>query len=154
MKQQELKKILTYNEKSGKFHWIKNGKIAGWREKTGYVRIKHKNKKYAAHRLAFIYVYGYLPKEIDHINHIKHDNRIENLRECNRKENTRNRSMNKNNKSGKTGVFWCNTHKVWRASIKTNNKNMSLGSFRNINNAIEARIKAEKKYGFHKNHGK
>jgi hypothetical protein len=55
-----------------------------WKQNSlGYVQIKISGKLYHAHRLAWLYVYGYMPeKEIDHINRIRDDNRIANLREA------------------------------------------------------------------------
>lgn len=60
--------------------------------KDGYIAAAVKGKQYLLHRLAFFYVNGYMPVEIDHINGIRSDNRISNLREVDHKENTRNRN--------------------------------------------------------------
>ncbi|WP_422109091.1 HNH endonuclease [Xenorhabdus bovienii] len=55
-------------------------------------------------RIAWLYVYGFMPKIIDHINRIRNGNRITNLRECDFSENARNRKIQTNNKSGINGV--------------------------------------------------
>ncbi|MGU3904773.1 HNH endonuclease [Escherichia coli] len=63
-------------------------------------------------------VYGDIPEgmEIDHINGIRHDNRIENLRLVKKSANQRNRiKLSKNNSSGISGVYFCNTRKRWIA---------------------------------------
>ena len=72
--------------KTSKGKW-KSGEIAGGIDVHGYVKIRVKNLKYAAHRLAFLYMTGEIPNMIDHINRIKSDNRWENLRACDASEN-------------------------------------------------------------------
>lgn len=111
---------------------------------------------FRAHRVIWAMVHGKWPEdEIDHINHDKADNRIENLRDVTRQENCRNRSMNSNNTSGTTGVHWSNASKIWVARIKIGGGALvHIGSFKNKQDAIDARKAAEIKYGFHLNHGK
>ena len=88
------------------------------------------------------------PKEkfIDHINHNKLDNRKQNLRITEQKHNTKNRVRPSNNTSGKTGVSWKKDINKWIAYIGVNNKHIYLGEYKDIQDAINARIKAEKKY--------
>ena len=86
-----LKEILDYNESTGIFTWkvkrnsfggkVAPGAIAGSKKDDGgYIRIVIDQKKHYAHRLAFLYVHGYIPNVIDHLNGNTFDNRIENLR--------------------------------------------------------------------------
>ncbi|MDA6380520.1 HNH endonuclease signature motif containing protein [Escherichia coli] len=64
-------------------------------------------KAYPAHRLAWLIVYGTMPDGfIDHINRVRTDNRISNLRLVTHSENMQNRKIQKNNKSGYRGVSW------------------------------------------------
>ena len=86
--------------KTSKGKW-KSGEIAGGIDVHGYVKIRVKNSKYAAHRLAFLYMTGEVPNMIDHINRIKSDNRWENLRACDASENAANRSVHSNNSLGR-----------------------------------------------------
>src|SRR6478752_4511704 len=73
-----------------------SGKVAGYvNSHTGYVKIRFKYLAYLAHRLIFVYHYGYEPKYIDHINGIRTDNRIENLREATPTQNCMNQKLNK-----------------------------------------------------------
>ena len=92
--QKELKELLQYNENTGIFTWkinkakqIQIGSVAGYLHHTGYIFIKINNKNYLAHRLAWLFIYGKIPKMIDHINRQRNDNRINNLRETNYKDN-------------------------------------------------------------------
>ena len=158
--QVELKKILYFDEKTGDFTWVndcvnkvKSGDVAGC-NKDGYIVIRVNGHLYRAHRLAWLYVHGDFPSgSIDHINHKKNDNRIENLRCVSHKENCRNQSKNKRNKSGYTGVHFRKDIKKWMANIMVNGKTKTLGHFDEINDAIRARKEAESKYNFHNNHG-
>jgi len=163
MTQSELLFRLHYNWLSGVFTWknpyglkTKTGAIAGTLSSTtGYMQIQINGKLYRSHRLASMYMRGYFPaKQIDHINHIRDDNKWLNLREVTHRENHLNESLSKNNKSGKTGVSWNKQGKNWRASIWIDGTCKNLGHFKDINKAIQAREKAEFENKYHLNHGK
>lgn len=83
---------------------------------------------------------------VDHINHNPLDNRKSNLRICKQIDNTHNSKIQRNNTSGVTGVQWMKDKNKWRASIGINNQKKYLGDFDNIQDAIDARRKAEEKY--------
>lgn len=159
--QSKLKELLHYNPESGIFTWkvslnrkIKIGSIAGTKNKYwGYIYIGLKQKKYRAHRLAWFYMTGRWPKGIDHDNHIRDDNRWFNLKEATQSKNTKNQSLRKDNKSGFTGVCWCDKWKKWVAKINVNGKTKYLGNSDNLSEAIKIRKRANIKYGFHRNHG-
>ena len=85
-------------------------------------------------------------KIVDHKNGDKIDNRKYNLRICDYQENMVNRKINSNNKSGVAGVFYLKSERKWIAQIKFNKKNIRLGYFKNFDDAVEARRKAEDKY--------
>lgn len=85
-------------------------------------------------------------KIVDHKNGDKIDNRKCNLRICDYQENMMNRKINSNNKSGVAGVFYLKSERKWIAQIKFNKKNIRLGYFKNFDDAVEARRKAEDKY--------
>ena len=82
----------------------------------------------------------------DHVNGIKLDNRRKNLRIANYSQNGMNKRMQKNNKSGYTGVSWDQTNRKWTSRIKVNNKYLNLGYFINKTIAHQAYIKASKIY--------
>lgn len=159
-KLESLKSLLHYDPGTGIFTWRKSigpkkkGAVAGLVNGEGYHCIGLAGKKYLAHRLAWLYVYGEEPEgQIDHINHLRADNRISNLRDISDTGNRRNQTRSKHNTSGYVGVSFNNTSKLWMAAIGVSGKSISLGSFKNKQDAINARKAAEKKYGFHPNHG-
>ena len=155
-----VKKYLHYNPETGVFirriktaNCISVGDIAGGLE-HGYIVIQLCGIKYKAHRLAWFYVHGVWPKDqIDHINHIRDDNRLSNLREATNKSNGKNQSMYPNNTSGITGVARFRKNR-WQAYITNNGKLFPLGKYKDKFDAVCARKSAENKYGFHENHGK
>jgi hypothetical protein len=128
--QQELHQILNYDPESGIFTWkikikgsknISPGTIAGYKQNMGYWSIMIKGKNYLAHRLAWLYVHGCMPKEeIDH--HIPNDpvlgqfnNRINNLRLATSRQQKANRKLQSNNTSGYKGVSWIQRENKYRA---------------------------------------
>ena len=130
---------------------IRNKKYDTLKSKQGSIF----NKKYYAHRIIWLYYYGRWPKhQIDHINHDATDNRIINLREVSGFENQKNRTLNKNSKTGHTGVSWYENLNKYRARIKINSKTIWLGSYDSLEEAVEARELANINYNFHPNHGK
>lgn len=120
-----------------------------------YIEGSLNNKKIKEHRVVWILHNGDIPAgmEIDHINHVKTDNRIENLRLTTGHENRKNTPIPKTNTSGIMGVGWCAGPRKWRATIMVNGKHVHLGYFKNKDEAAAARIAGQEKYGFHKNHG-
>lgn len=165
--QRILKKYLKYDFETGEFYFLHTqgrrvrGRFAGGLS-NGYMRMRvflNGKRKYLAHRLAYLYVTGKWPeKQLDHINHDRSDNRFFNLREADFFCQSKNRSLPSNNISGHTGVFYKkdvkrDSSKKWNAYITYNKKRIDLGNFHTKEEAIKARKEAEKKHGFHENHG-
>lgn len=160
--QAELKDKYRYDMETGIFYKIlkskKTIKKFGSLEKPvgtmsggGYLVIRIKGKAYKVHALAWLYVYGAVPRKgifIDHINRIKTDNRISNLRLATPSENQRNIGVKKNNTSGHRGVYWSKSNKNWFARIYIDGEMISLGSFLRLDDAIGARNSAERHYGY------
>ncbi len=133
----------------------KRGDIVGSIQTSGYCVFMYKGKRYYSHRIIWEMLHGPIPDgvEIDHINHDRADNRIENLRLVSGKENMKNKSMQKNNISGVTGVSWNKNRMKWQAQISVNGKIIYLGIFSDFNSAVSARKVAENRHEFHRNHG-
>jgi len=158
--QKHLKSILHYNPDTGVFRWIERargrklshaGTIC---KQQGYVKINYGGKIYRAHRLAWLYVHGIFPEaEIDHINHNRSDNRLKNLRAVPSCENHKNRTISRRNSSGFNGVCWMKGFGKWASYIGVGGEKIMLGYFNELSDAVLARLKADIKYGYHKNHG-
>ncbi len=123
-------------------------KPAGSYRSDGYVTVRLQGQSYLAHRVVWCLHHGQWPTElIDHINGFRHDNRIENLRECTVAENRLNVRKTRND-SGVVGVTWAKKEGNWRASIQVNGVGINLGHFADLGDAIACRRAAERKYGF------
>jgi len=159
--QKELKRILYYNPETGIFIWlfkngnhIKMGDIAGSIDAGGYIIIKINGKQYKAHRLAWLYITSFWPKnDIDHKDQVRNNNIFSNLRDATHQINSKNKSMSKNNTSGFAGVTFHKATKKWLVQIKVNYRQIYLGVYKDINEAIKIRKQANIMYGFYENHG-
>ena len=160
--QQQLKSVLTYNESMGVFTRISTGKITGcWAD--GYVVVHIFGKRYFAHRLAWLYVYGEWPKnQIDHIDRVKYHNWISNLRDATPTENSLNTPRSDNPKQRwpcpatsttvlpadfgmGDGIYYRKDRNKYRARIWTGGrKRVSLGCFQTFDEALKVVIAARK----------
>lgn len=112
-------------------------------------------QKLYAHRVAWVCEHGDWPNEqIDHINGDRGDNRMVNLREATHQENARNISLRSDNSSGFVGVYRDKRRNDWYAQIKVEGSTLNLGRFKNKESAVAARKAADKRYGYHPNHGR
>ena len=131
------------------------GKVAGSLDGHGYLNISVNSTRYLGHRIAWAIHNGKWPlQQIDHINGEGTDNRIINLRAVSPQENTRNMALGAANTSGIIGVNFHTCRRKWRAVIMVDRKDIHLGYFLTIEQAAAARKAAEKKHGFHPNHGR
>jgi hypothetical protein len=151
-----LKEILSYDPDTGRFKWIKRinrktvvGSYAENKHSDGYLVVALSKKRYFAHRLAWLYMEGYLPEhEIDHKNRIRHDNRWKNLRHVTRSCNVKNCSISRANKSGIKGVHKEARYGRWVAMISLNNSSKYIGSFGSLIDAACARLAVEQCLGW------
>ena len=150
--QKELKDILEYDKTTGLFTRLKRtnnkqvlGGIVGSLSHYGYVLTKINNISYSMHRLAWLYVYGAFPeRHLDHINGIRDDNRISNLREVDIQANNENRrKAQKNNAIGFLGVHI--SKGKYEASIRIKGKSKNLGRYTTPELAHEAYLAAKRK---------
>lgn len=173
-----VKEFLEYDPSTGIFRWIPRDRKwfcsdrawkiwttkyemrqAGWlcNFKEGYkARLIGfpKSNSILAHRAAWAWMTGGWPQDqIDHIDHDPTNNRWSNLRQVNNQGNHFNRPRQKNNKSGFTGVCWHKASKKWHSRIKISGKDITLGFYDDLDEAVNARKLANKRYGFLKSHG-
>ena len=147
--QEEVRRLLDYNPETGELRWRaakgrRNMCRAVGATSRGYLVIRINRKLYSNHRLIWLWVYGYFPEnQIDHINRIRSDNRIENLREVTQTCNNRNCGMSSNNKSGVTGVHWFARCSTWQSHIMVDYKRKHIGYHTDFTEAVAHRLAAE-----------
>ncbi len=159
----QLRDVLRYDPVTGNFVWLVSmgrarvGAIAGRLLDDGskkYLQIGVHKKVYMAHRLAWFYMHGQWPDQIDHINGNGLDNSLPNLRNVSLDENRKNLRRMSRNSSGVTGVRWCKQSRRWKVYISTGAvKARHLGYFSDLTEACIVRWMAERDLGYHPNHG-
>jgi hypothetical protein len=159
---ERVRELFDYSGDSGEF--VRRIKVQGCRKLgtpvgadngSGYLKIRADGKDYYAHRLAWLYVYGYMPNcEIDHIDGKRSNNRIDNLREAPGSLNGKNKAVRSDNSTGLHGVSWHKAGRKWEARITTEGRKKHLGLFEDFFEACCVRKSAENLYGFHPNHGR
>lgn len=162
--QARLKELLKYDPLTGRLMWAvsRPGKHRG--SDAGCIKRDEAGKKYRQtsvdsiryldHRLIWLYIHGELPaEEIDHIDGDGLNNKMENLRSVSHAVNQRNRRLCSNSRSGFNGVSWHSKHRNWQVNIWAKGKQMSLGRYQSLIDAVAARIRGNKKHGYHENHG-
>lgn len=144
-----VKKIFDY--KDGFLYWRESngrraraGAVAGHLRTLGYWAICVRGRSYPAHRLVWLWHGNKLPKELDHINGDKADNRIENLRAATRGQNMRNTPVRKDNALGVRGVDFI--HGKYRARLAVDGRTVAVGRFRTLPEAIAAMTQARKQH--------
>lgn len=178
---EQLRQLLRYEPDTGRLFWLRrdvglfhetegrtarnafgiwNSRYAGKEAFTaddglGYKCGRVFGQKLKAHQVIWAIFHGVWPDDfIDHINGIRSDNRIANLRVVTRAENAKNSRESARNKSGATGVGWHARDGVWAARIRVDGHLIHLGTFKDFDAAVAARKEAERRHGFHQNHGR
>lgn len=114
-------------------------------DSNGYINVKLDGFTHKVHRLIWEYKYGPIPEgmQIDHINGVRNDNRIGNLRLATRLQNSQNRKKRTDNSSGATGVTYNKSTGFWVARIGIDGERVYLGSYRSKEEAQEVRRQAK-----------
>lgn len=163
-----LRQLLNYDPETGKLFWKErtvglfpderchlawNARYARKEAFTavigGYKRGRIFHGNYSAHRVIWAMNYGYWPtQQIDHIDLVRTNNRLTNLREVTVNQNRQNRRALSNNKCGLKGVSWDASKNKWRAYIQCDGKPMAIGTFDTKEEAYSAYcIEAERQHG-------
>lgn len=165
LRYEEVARLFTYDRETGVLYWrnknrntIRHKYVAGSIKGTndGYRRVLVNGRICQEHRVIMVLCFGHIPEnaEIDHINHVRDDNRLANLRFATQRENLKNQSVSSKNTSGVTGVYFSKSRNKFIAQIKVNRQVHYLGCYNTLEEAAAARAEANLKFDFHNNHGK
>lgn len=152
--QKLVKELFDYNHETGTLTWrlarsnrIKVGDVVGSLGAGGYYMVNLNKIPRLVHRVIWLWFYGYSPEfHIDHINRVKTDNRIVNLREVGQSCNARNTPNFITNSSGVKGVSWFERDSKWRPRIQLpggTEKTRTLGYHEDFTEAVAHRLAAE-----------
>lgn len=151
---ERLRELFFYNPDTGIFTRrraignVKAGKICASRDTAGHIHFRVDKRMYSGHRLAWLYMNGDWPEHhIDHINGIRDDNRISNLRDVTPNVNAQNiKKPRAHSKTGLLGVSWKHACKKYVAQIQVDGKVRHLGLFDDPNEAHEVYLQEKRKH--------
>lgn len=159
--QERLRELFYFDAETGTLRrrkqnrrWPPHTPVGSIRSCDRYYETMVDGHKGLIHRFIWVWHHGAIPPShyIDHIDHNRSNNRIENLRLVIFAENYRNLSISKANTSGYVGV---SRHRnKWEAKLRAEGKTIHLGRFDTPQEAAAARHAANVIFGFHANHGK
>lgn len=143
---EEASRIFQYDEETGKLFWkerihkrIRIGWECGRLTDHGYRKVRANNKEYYTHRIIWLLKTGHWPKnQIDHINHVRDDNRYHNLRDVTCQQNIHNMHWN--------GIHKAKHGTTYSASIMASGQRIYLGNFPSAEIAKQAYKNAKEKY--------
>lgn len=127
--QERLKEVLRYDAETGEFIWRCNSQRAGTLTNCGYIAIMIDYKQYKAHRLAWLYIHGYIPVKLDHKDRNRRNNKMTNLRCATDSQNGANAIRPVNNTSGFKGVSFDKSTGKWMVYIMKNRIQRALGRY-------------------------
>lgn len=140
--QQEMKRIFSYDPETGCLRWKENqqkrfiGRVAGFITHHGYRRVNVGKTKLHAHQIIWLMHHGELPDcEIDHINGMRDDNRLENLRLANQQQNQQNSNVRIDNVLGVKGVR-LRPSGNYQARVKLSDGSRAVKTFRTLTEAV------------------
>lgn len=149
----ELIAKISYESETGNFFWNVNsgsrakiGQKLGSYDMYGYLTVRINKKSYKLHRLAWFYVHKIWPEnDVDHINGIRNDNRLCNLRCASRKTNLENRTCKSESETGLYGAYYDKRKRKYYSAISHHNIKIHLGMFESAQEAHNAYIDAKQK---------
>lgn len=164
---ENLRKMLRYEADTGNLYWLPREEhlfasvrsFKTWNSRfSGKLAIHCINRRgyrsgdlcavpVYAHRVIWAMQFGKWPEMfIDHINGVRADNRIENLRQTDRDGNAKNARIRSDNTSGHKGVSWNKWHKKWTAQIFVHGQNKHLGHYTEKEDAVKVVMEARQKW--------
>ena len=167
LRYEEVAKLFTYDREAGVLYWKERtrgtirhkyvaGSSKGAKGSDGYSHVRFMGKIHPTHRIIMMLCFGHIPEnaEIDHVNHVRDDNRLCNLRFVTGSENSKNKSVSSRSTTGVTGVCFNKSRNKFEAHIGVNRQVHYLGLYDTLEEAAAARAEANLKFNFHNNHGK
>jgi hypothetical protein len=149
---EEASALFAYDPETGALTWrvrrtrIAPGAVAGGVKTAGYRHVRACNAIYLAHRLCWLLHYGEWPLGmVDHINGLRDDNRIANLRLATPAINSQNRRLGANNRLGVLGVHQVSSRR-FRAQIRVAGRKVWLGDFPTADMAHDAYLAAKRQF--------
>lgn len=155
---ERIRNLLDYNPETGELRWRNNmngnamaGSVAGSPQSAGYISIRIDSRPYLAHRLAWLHVHGEWPaNQIDHVNGVRYDNRLVNIRETDNRGNQQNlHNAHSDNKTGLLGAYWHKGAQKFSAQIMIDGNLKYLGLFNTAEEAHAAYLEAKRKFHSH-----
>ncbi len=148
-----IEKRFAYDEKTGQLYKRQKRGLVACSESpslAGYLRVSFgRGIRLFQHRVIWCLVYGYWPENnVDHINRIRTDNRIENLREVSQVCNSQNSEQRTDNTTGVRGVCWFPRTCRWAVQICVNDIKYYLGYYKEFTEAVAHRLAAEQCFGW------
>ena len=150
---EELIRIFHYDDISGILSYrvstafrVRAGSIAGTMHSAGYLRVMVKGKNLYVHRVIWALTHGEWPDQIDHLNGVRHDNRICNLRAANNVMNCHNKHKIRATNTGVPNVYLDKRHSTYKASLSANGVFHHLGTFKTLQEATLAVDAGREKY--------
>lgn len=119
------------------------GKSAGSMDTSGYIQVAFGKTAFRRSRILWAMKHGEWPLIIDHINGIKTDDRLQNLRNVGPAENSRNRWLQANNKTGYNGVRLCKMSGRYISQITVDKELINLGRYKTARAAAAVREAAQ-----------
>lgn len=152
---EDLRKKIRYDPETGYLYSLsRRRRVFTNIHHSGYLKGAAMGTTLTAHRVAAALKLGYWPEgEVDHINGDRTDNRWENLRIVTKSQNQKNAKRRKDNSTGATGVSQRRNGR-YTAYINSDGRRINIGAFSCVTAASLARLRAQKKLGFHPNHGR
>lgn len=160
----EALELFRYDYETGVLYWRRRNsnripktlEAGTQRKSSGYLYVQVHGRLYLVHRVVMLMCYGFCGEglEVDHLNHVRNDNRLFNLRFVTRRENQRNQSLSSKSSTGVTGVYFSKARKKYVAQIMVDGEKIFLGRFETLEEAAAARAEANLKFKFNNNHGK
>lgn len=155
---ERLNELFRYDPDTGHLYRQSNDTQVRGKVGAGYLSVSIKHglgyRSLRVHRIIWKMMTGKDPEGVvDHINHIRDDNRWKNLRDITQEENLRNARLSSNNTSGISGVSLHTTNGTYQVVIQIDGKPKYFGSFTDFEAAVERRNEVYRDHGFHESHG-